>query len=70
MDDDDDDDGNDDGLDSSIFDPPFPSTLLVPTSFIIFRYSALSLAFSEAAAVFAFDGVALIEVAEEYGIGP
>ena len=44
-----------------LFDPPFPSTLLAPTTFIIFRYSALSLAFSEAAAVFAFDGVALIE---------
>jgi len=53
-----------------LFDPPFPSTSLVSTSFIICRYSALSLATIKAASVFAFDGVALIEVAEEYGIGP
>ena len=57
-DDDDEEDGNDDGLGSSILDPFFRSTLPVPSaSVIIFRYSALSLAFSEAAAVFAFDGV-------------
>jgi len=64
--DDDDEDGNDDGLGSSILDPFFPSTLPVPSaSVIIFRYSALSLAFSETAVVFAFDGVALMEVMEE-----
>ena len=60
-------DGNDDGLGSFILvDPLFRSTFPVPpASVIIFRYSALSLAFSEAAAFFAFDGVALIEAVVE-----
>ena len=54
---DDEEDGNDDGLGSSILDPPFRSTFPVPpASIIIFRNSALSLAFSEDAAVLAFDG--------------
>ena len=53
-DDDDEEDGIDDGLGSSILDPPFPSTIPVPpASVIIFRYSALSLAFSETATVLA-----------------
>jgi len=65
-DDDDEEDGDDDGFGSSILDPPFASSFPVPpASVIIFRYSALSLAFSEAAAVFACDGVALMEVMEE-----
>ena len=59
-------DGSDDGLGSSILDPPFPSTFPVPpASVIIFRYSALSLAFSETATVLAFDGVALMVVVVE-----
>ena len=65
-DDDDEEDGIDDGLGSSILDPPFPSTFPVPpASVIIFRYSALSLAFSETATVLAIDGFALMEVVEE-----
>ena len=65
-DDGDEEDGYDDGLGSSILDPHFPSTFPVPpASVIIFRYSALSLAFSETAAVLAFDGVALMELVEE-----
>ena len=65
--DDDGEDGNDDCLGSSILiDPPFPSTFPVPpAAVIIYRYSALSLAFSETTVVFACDGVALMEVMEE-----
>ena len=59
--DDDDEDGNDDGLGLFIFDPLFPSTLVLAASFIIFRYAGLRLAFSEAASVFVFDEVALME---------
>ena len=60
-------DGNDDGLGSfKSIDSLLPSNFPVPpASVIIFRYSALSLAFCEAATVFAFDGVAFMEVVEE-----
>ena len=60
--DDGDEDGNDDGLGLFIFDPLFPPTSLVPpASVVIFRYSGLRLAFSEAADVFVFDEVSLME---------